>query len=901
MKKKLLVLAPLMALVLTGCFSRTPTNKKKKSSSTTTAQTSTSGGSTTSGGSSGTSGGTSGGSSGGTSGTTSTPTPPGPTETHGTLDNPISVGDAKTIGNGLAGQSSQTVYDTINAYVRGVVQTEPEESSKVSGTYRFKVADSYTSDQYIMFYWGRVNSGATLPSNGDEVTLFGRIANYNNGGTIELAGKQNEIDDPLIMKSNHREVAISVNQVEHATVSSIPTKANTGDTVSFTVTADTGYSVDSVKVNGVIIPESSGSYSFKVADTSAILITIVEGQVTKSDLQKAYEAALALPNDTASTDAYTFSGVVVGIKGNSYYLQNDGYGMLVYNHATEGVAMGKNVSVTATIKQYNGLPETASVTSAQVTGDGTLPTAAEVTSMATLSALKVNVLANVAEATFVSKTKDWTSSNTGVRFTFTIGSDDIVLNMDKNGYNADKAAIFNAATVGDKYVFGNVLTNAFKTTAQLAFAGDTSTVQKITATPTSIEITSGSSVTVGDTLELTATVSPTGASQAVTWDIKSGSEYASLDDNVLTGTAAGTVVVTATATGTTVSSEKSITVNPQVLTNLEFKEDSYNLQAGDKDMSTEINFAPSTASKTLSFSIVETGKHSSITSAGVLTVSGEDTTFTVKVSDSVSSLNDTCTVNVVTEKVLSSISLDTSSVQKEFDVGDTFNYDNLVVTAHYSDSTSGTVTPTSVSTPDMSSAGEKTVTVSYTEGTVTKTADYTITVKSATEDHTLTWTATAAANLGDKIAAAGGTATGKISTGSYEWDYTRTLVALASGKSDYISWQGTTWIQLGSGNSLESISFTTSAIPGTIKSITVVAATAGTHTLSINVGGDAYLTNGALTTYSGTASATNPDPANCAVTATGTSSGAITITIASSNTTTRKAMVIRSITVVANY
>ena len=79
-------------------------------------------------------------------------------------------------------------------------------------------------------------------------------------------------------------------------------------------------------------------------------------------------------------------------------------------------------------------------------------------------------------------------------------------------------------------------------------------------------------------------------------------------------------------------------------------------------------------------------------------------------------------------KTLSSISLDTSNVTTEFYVSDTFNYTGLVVTANYTDSTSATVSPTSVSSPDMSSVGNKTVTVSYTEGAVTKTASYSISV-----------------------------------------------------------------------------------------------------------------------------------------------------------------------------
>ena len=164
------------------------------------------------------------------------------------------------------------------------------------------------------------------------------------------------------------------------------------------------------------------------------------------------------------------------------------------------------------------------------------------------------------------------------------------------------------------------------------------------------------------------------------------------------------------------------------------------------------------------------------------------------------------------------------------------------------------------------------------------------------ESNTVSWTATAAANLGSAISSEGGTDSGTISTGDYSWNYTRTLTSLASNKSDNISWQGTTWIQLGSNNSMESIEFTTSSIPGTITSVSVVVATAGSHELTIDVGGTKYLENESLYLYSGTAAADNPDPSDCVETGTGTSSGAITITIAPT-AATKKAMVIRSISV----
>ena len=86
---------------------------------------------------------------------------------------------------------------------------------------------------------------------------------------------------------------------------------------------------------------------------------------------------------------------------------------------------------------------------------------------------------------------------------------------------------------------------------------------------------------------------------------------------------------------------------------------------------------------------------------------------------------------------LSSISLNTSGATTTFCVGETFSSSVLVTTASYTGGCSdATVTPTSVSSPDMASVGEKTVTVSYTEGGVTKTATYTITVQAK---YTVTW------------------------------------------------------------------------------------------------------------------------------------------------------------------
>ena len=79
-------------------------------------------------------------------------------------------------------------------------------------------------------------------------------------------------------------------------------------------------------------------------------------------------------------------------------------------------------------------------------------------------------------------------------------------------------------------------------------------------------------------------------------------------------------------------------------------------------------------------------------------------------------------------KELSSIAL--NGQKTSYTVGDTFSFTGTC-TAYYSDGTNKTVTPTSVSSPDMTSAGTKTVNVSYTEGGDTKNTSYDITVAAA--------------------------------------------------------------------------------------------------------------------------------------------------------------------------
>lgn len=92
----------------------------------------------------------------------------------------------------------------------------------------------------------------------------------------------------------------------------------------------------------------------------------------------------------------------------------------------------------------------------------------------------------------------------------------------------------------------------------------------------------------------------------------------------------------------------------------------------------------------------------------------------------------------VEETTLSSIAL-SGTYPTEFYEGNPFSTEGLIVTATYANGKYKVVTPTSITSPDMSTAADDVeITVSYTEGGVTKTDSYTIDILAASTN-TVTW------------------------------------------------------------------------------------------------------------------------------------------------------------------
>ncbi len=106
-------------------------------------------------------------------------------------------------------------------------------------------------------------------------------------------------------------------------------------------------------------------------------------------------------------------------------------------------------------------------------------------------------------------------------------------------------------------------------------------------------------------------------------------------------------------------------------------------------------------------------------------------TQTITVSYTEGDVTKTATFNVTVKPVpvlLDSIAVTKQPTKTTYYVGDTLNTAGMEVTAMYSDNSSKTVTGWTCSPTKLNTKGTQTITVSYTEGSVTKTATFGVTV-----------------------------------------------------------------------------------------------------------------------------------------------------------------------------
>ena len=162
----------------------------------------------------------------------------------------------------------------------------------------------------------------------------------------------------------------------------------------------------------------------------------------------------------------------------------------------------------------------------------------------------------------------------------------------------------------------------------------------------------------------------------------------------------------------------------------------------------------------------------------------------------------TISATFVPVKTLTSIEITTAATQTTFWQSETFNYTGLVITAHFTGAADEVVTPTV--TGSTATAGTQTVTVSYTEGTVTKSTSYEITVKAIPNTKETAYSVADAYDIIDKLTTAEGVFISGIISQVDSYNSTYKSITY------WISADGTTTKQLEvySGKGLESADFT---------------------------------------------------------------------------------------------
>ena len=199
-------------------------------------------------------------------------------------------------------------------------------------------------------------------------------------------------------------------------------------------------------------------------------LTIIVNAVHINTVKQAYEIAEKLGKDEYS-DELTFEGVVTATQGSSFVVADGDYAILVYNKPVTDIAVGKTVSIKSTMQNYGGLIETKTISSATLTGTGTVPEAVEVTAVSQLNDLKTNILVNCAQIEVISKESTW-ASNANSNWKVKIAGVETTLSLNKFTFDSEKSALLKSLDVGDKFTANNLIVGSYNGTRQLSSTGE---------------------------------------------------------------------------------------------------------------------------------------------------------------------------------------------------------------------------------------------------------------------------------------------------------------------------------------------------------------------------------------------------------------------------------------------
>lgn len=321
-------------------------------------------------------------------------------------------------------------------------------------------------------------------------------------------------------------------------------------------------SYDPVKPNSTSITEVTVTATYETLEA----IKVVEGITVyhPTSMQLAYEAVEALEPGNVTSEQ-TFSGVIIGVQGNTFFVQDGNYGMMIYGGKTAYASsedVGKEVEIKSTLQNYNGCFETKTISSVTLGSTGTLPTPTLITNVDQLNDLKQNILVNVSE--FIAE-KDYNWSDISKDYTVNplLDGKPAALYCSKYLNDSSLAAAINSVCNGNKFSVTSAVYSINYSAKQIALV-NCSNVEVVGEPATEIVcIPSATEVEVDNKITLSASFNGKHTAEP-TFDIVEGKDtYATISGNEITAVAEGIVKVKAYCSDPVLESELvTITVTP---------------------------------------------------------------------------------------------------------------------------------------------------------------------------------------------------------------------------------------------------------------------------------------------------------------------------------------------------
>lgn len=375
--------------------------------------------------------------------------------------------------------------------------------------------------------------------------------------TISLAGSTEAAlakEFPITITATIPTYTVTITNVTGATISVMNGESaaesgavlNKGTDLVITVSVENGYILSAVK-NGdaTITAETDGTYKVTLTDDANITV-VVNKILTIAEFK-------ALAKGTSGTVV----GIVTNIDSKATWIQDaEGNALYVYATKLAGVEVGKQVVLTGSKDEYNGLLQLASPVVVSVENTETV-ISAKILDEAGYKALVANDAAKLVSINGLVYVSGTATTDKGGSLNFKLGDTSITVRVEKGDAAALNAAVLSNLQAGNVINLTNVNVGWFNA-AQLAVssADQIEVVWNVSAEADKSE------VVVGETANITAAINPNFMAATVgniTFE-SSSNEIATVNENgVVTGVAAGDVVITVKAGG------KSTTVSLKVV------------------------------------------------------------------------------------------------------------------------------------------------------------------------------------------------------------------------------------------------------------------------------------------------------------------------------------------------